>query len=630
MTHRSRRICASFCAAILVVALSARADEIHEAVQSGNLKKVKALVQRNAEWLNSPDQNKKTPLHLALESGHAAIARYLVDQGADINLKDKDKNSPIHNAAYLGNLEIVDLLLKKGAASLNEGNFRGQTPLHLACERGHPGVVTRLLEAGADIEARDMLGRTPLMTTATSKNMEVVNALLKKGADINAALKRGPAAYTTLTVAAMYGFKDLVDLLIDKDAAIADETLERTLVLAVQGGHFRLFEHVRKKGLDLAGLKEKDPGWVYPAAAGGSVEIMKTLLAHGFSLDQKDSDGWSLLHIAAAGGHVKMIEFLLAEGLDKDARNMRGETAYHVAVSAEATGAADYLKRAGADASAPRFPELKGPYMGQKPPGDRPERFLPGIVSAHYNAHSAIVFSPDGKEAYWTEMSPPEGKVMGMKMAGDKWTYPEPAFKGRDASLSPDGRKIFFIQLRPFRKGEKPAGETDGWECFWYMERTASGWSEPVSVGEAVNSIGVHWQPSVDKDGHLYFSEFEKNIYRSEYKNGEYQKPVNIAEHFKNVELQGNSPYISPGGDYLLFSAEGGLHISFKKKDGSWTNKISLGDEVNARGMNGSPRVTPDGKYLFFVSAGQGRPWGIYWVSADIIGRLRKEYLRDQ
>jgi hypothetical protein len=212
---------------------------------------------------------------------------------------------------------------------------------------------------------------------------------------------------------------------------------------------------------------------------------------------------------------------------------------------------------------------------------------------------------------------------------GDKWTYPEPVFEGRDSSFSPDGRRVYFIRVRPFRQGEKPAGETDGWECYWYMERTASGWSEPVSVGEAVNSIGVHWQSSVDKDGHLYFSEFEKNIYRSEYKNGEYQAPVKITEIFKNDTLLGRSPFISPEGDYLLFSSQDKLHVSFKRKDGSWTDRISLGDDINVRGLNSSPRVTPDGKYIFFVSAGGGRPWGIYWVYADIIGRLRKEHLKD-
>jgi ankyrin repeat protein len=631
MTDRSRSIFALLggCAAVLFFALNLPAAEIHDAVRAGDLEKVRMLLESHADWLNSPDQNQKTPLHLALESGHIDIARYLIEKGADINLKDKDKAAPLHNAAYLGNLEIVDLLLNKGAAALNEGNFRGQTPLHFACERGYPEVVSRLLDAGADIEARDVIGRTPLMTTAMSRNMEVVKILIKTGADINATLRRGPATYSTLSVVAMYGFTDLVDLLIDKSAAVSKDTLETTLGLAMQGGHPRLFEYVRENGLDLAPLKGKDPGLVFPAAAGGSPEIMKTLLDHGFALDQKDKDGWTPLHVAAVEGNVKMLEFLIGKGLDKDARNMKGETAYHVARAAEAVEAADFLKKAGADTSAPRFPKLKGPYMGQTPPGDKPERFLPGIVSAHYNAHSPIVFSPDGREAQWTEMSPPEGRVMGMKIVGDTWTYPEPVYEGRDSSFSPDGRRVYFIRVRPFREGEKPAGETDGWECFWYMERKPSGWSEPVSVGEAVNSIGVHWQPSVDKEGHLYFSEFEKNIYRSEYKDKEYQRPVKITELFKNDTLLGRSPFISPDADYLLFSAEDKLHVSFKRRDGTWTDKISLGDEINTQGLNSSPRVTPDGKYIFFVSAGGGRPWGIYWVSAGVLDRLRKEHLKD-
>jgi len=628
MKHRTQFISAFLCAALLLLVRHASPDEIHDAVRSGNFGKIKMLLKSHGEWLNGVDQNQKTPLHLALESGHIDIARYLIEQGADINLKDKDMASPLHNAAFLGNLEILSILLKKGAASINEGNFRGQTPLHFACERGHPEVVTRLLDAGADIEARDMLGRTPLMVTSVGRNMEVAKILVKRGADINASLKRGPATYTVLTVSAMYGFKELVDFLIDKDASISRDMLEPTLNSAVQMGHPPLYEYVQKKGLDIAALKERNPSLVYTAAAGGSVEIMKSLRKHGFNLDQKDKDGWTLLHVAAVESKIGMIEFLLAEGLDKDARNMRGESAYHVALAAGSAEAADCLRKAGADISAPRFPELKGPYMGQIPPGDRPEMFLPGIVSGHYRAHSAIVFSPDGKEAYWTEMSPPEGRVMGMRMVGNKWSYPQPAFEGRDPSLSPDGRRIYFIQLRPFREGEKPAGETHGWECYWYMNKTASGWSEPVSVGEAVNSIGLHWQCSVDKDGHLYFSEFEKNIYRSEYKDGGYQKPVNIAELFRNDTLQGISPFISAAGDYLLFSAQGRLHISYKRKDGSWTDRIPLGDEINARSMNGSPRVTPDGKYIFFVSAGENRPWGIYWVSAHIIDRLREKHLK--
>ncbi len=424
--------CLFVCAALLLLVLAAAAEEIHDAVRSGDLEKVKTILQCQAEWLNSPDQNQKTPLHLALESGHADIAKYLIGQGADINLKDKDKAAPLHNAAYLGNLEIVDILLKKGAVSLNEGNFRGQTPLHFACERGHPEVANRLLDAGADMEARDMIGRTPLMTTGISKNIRIAKDLIKRGADINAVVKRGPATYTTITIAARYGFKDLVDLLVDKDASISKDTLEPTLTFAVQMGHPRLFEYVLKNGVDLAVVREKDPSFVFDVATGGSVEIMKALLDHSFDVDQKDKDGWTPLHIAAVEGKIEMIEFLISMGISKDARNMKGET--------EA-----FLKKAGADTSAPRFPELKGPYMGQTPPGDKPERFLPGIVSGHYNAHSAIVFSPDGREAQWTEMSPPEGKVMGMKIVGEKWTYPEPVFEGRDSSFSPDGQRVYFI-----------------------------------------------------------------------------------------------------------------------------------------------------------------------------------------
>ena len=256
--------------------------------------------------------------------------------------------------------------------------------------------------------------------------------------------------------------------------------------------------------------------------------------------------------------------------------------------------------------------------------------FLPGIVSGSDRAHSSIAFSPDALEAYWTEMVPPEGRVAFTEVVDNKWTYPVSAAIDRDPSFSPDGNRLYFIKTRPFKEGELPGGDPDVKEEYWYRQRTDTGWSEPISAGEKVNAIGVHWPCSVDKDGNLYFSEFSDNMYCSQYINDRYQTPILLTEAFNNATLVGRSPFISPDGDYLLFSAEGKLNISFKREDGSWTDRTSLGDSINASHVNGSPRVTFDGKYMFFLSAGQGRPWGIYWVSTEFIGRQRTEHLLSQ
>ena len=69
---------------------------------------------------------------------------------------------------------------------------------------------------------------------------------------------------------------------------------------------------------------------------------------------------------------------------------------------------------------------------------------------------------------------------------------------------------------------------------------------------------------------------------------------IPFSEFAKNMSC---SQY-RPEGDYLLFPTGGQLHISFRKKDGSWADRISLGDGINAKRTNGSPRVTPDGKYI--------------------------------
>jgi len=618
---------------ILLTGPAAMGAAIHDAVMEGDLTSVKTLVSGNREYLDMQDEGRKSPLHLALESDLSDVARYLIEQGADIDLADGSNESPLHYCASQGNMDIGRLLLERGSTSANDssdsrsGGFVGNwTPIHLACLEGHPEMVQLLLDHGSDIEVRDGVQRTPLILSVEGGDMRVVRVLVENGADINAQAIRG---YTSLLWAARNGFLEMVDYMIDLGANIEQDRLRTAFDMAVSGGMDRLLELVLQHGFDVSELAQHDSALICYAASGGSPGVIDLLLEVGFDPEHADKDGCRPIHYAASDGQVDVIEYLLSKDVDINARNMMGETAFNMAAKLAADQAADFLKAKGADTCDPKFPILEGPYLGEEPPGDVPKMFHPGIVSGYYRAHSSIVFTPDGKEAYWAEMSRGEGSVKVSRMVEKHWSYPVVAEVERDPAVSPDGKRLYFIKTRPYRAGEEHGGDPDVKEEYWYMEKTDTRWSAPVSVGEAVNKLGVHWPCSVDKDGNLYFSEFKENMYFSGYVEGEYQEPVNLVEHFSNATLVGHSPFISPEADYLLFSSDDGIHISFRLQDGTWTDGISLGSEVNGSHVNVSPRISHDGKYMFYVSAGQNRPWGIYWVSAGFIDRLRNEQLMD-
>lgn len=585
-----RRILAHLAIALTFVGVTwdLHAAAIHDAVAAGDTQRVNALIAGDAAALNLRDESGKSPLMLAVQLGHAEIVAALVAAGADVNLSD-NKNS---------------------------------SALHLAVERADTELMELLIRNGANLEATDDLQRTPLILAAEGEEIGVAEILIENGANINAVATRG---YSALLWGARNQNEEFVDLLIAAGARLAPETLPRALELAVIGGLENLFRHTVELGCNIAEVKERDPGLIFPAAAGGSVAIVKTLVELGFDPVQSDQDGYTAVHAAAMEGRLEVLLYFHELGMDFNDRNLKGESAFNAAIAVGQTAAANCLAHCGADTGAPHYPLFKGPYMGQKPPGDTPQMFLPGIVSGHDRAHSALVFSPDAMEAYWTEMRPNGGAVLYSDGWGGAWTYPQVAAVDRDPMFSPDGRRLYYIKTRPYREGDVKGGDTDFKEEIWYLERTESGWSEPISAGDDVNAIGLHWPCSVDRLGNLYFSEFSDNMYVSQYAGGTYQKPQRLTEAFGNAALIGSCPFIGADGDYLLYVGHDSLKISFKRGDSTWTDGINLGGMINASHVNGSPRITPDGKYMFFVSAGQGRPWGIYWVSAEFIKRLRPQ-----
>lgn len=119
------------------------------------------------------------------------------------------------------------------------------------------------------------------------------------------------------------------------------------------------------------------------------------------------------------------------------------------------------------------------------------------------------------------------------------------------------------------------------------------------------------------------------DLYISQIKAGKYTLPVNLGDQINSPEIE-STPYISPDNKYLLFCSmnrpdgRGGfdLYAGFKKKDGTWTKAVNMGPSINTEKNEWFPSISPDGKYIFFISNKAGND-DYYWVDSKIIKKLK-------
>ncbi len=89
---------------------------------------------------------------------------------------------PLLNAAAGGDVEKISLLLRQGHHANEALPIIGTRPLTLAAAYGHADVVRVLLEAGAEVNAKDFTGWTALHAGSFAGDMETVSLLLERGA----------------------------------------------------------------------------------------------------------------------------------------------------------------------------------------------------------------------------------------------------------------------------------------------------------------------------------------------------------------------------------------------------------------------------------------------------------------
>jgi ankyrin len=369
------------------------------AAQAGVLPVVQRLLERGVAVDTREQHFGQTALMFAARAGHADIVAALLGKGAQPNVATTVGATPafIPPNSVPGFGFGVGIL--RGGVPADRGRREptpgGMTPLHYAARHNHVEVAKLLLQAGANVNAREANEITPLLMAISNDNMAVAHFLLGHGGDVNAVdwYGRSPL-WEAVNVRNLYmhnaTFKNGID---------RAPVLELIKALLAAGGNVNARTKetppFRHQLLEITGSLE----WVdftgqtpfLTAALAGDVTVMKLLLAQGANPRIDTLQGTSAL-MAAAGvnwvvaqtwteGPAQLLEAVKlchALGMDVNQANSMGITALHGAANRGSDEIIRYLVDSGARLAAQdnehrtALDWARGVFLATHPPEPKP------------------------------------------------------------------------------------------------------------------------------------------------------------------------------------------------------------------------------------------------------------------
>ena len=350
------------------------------------------LIRRGAD-VNAIDMEGWTALSRASKAGRVYLLEMLLGAGADplraIDPYNLGRSTPLHWAAYSGSTEAVELLVASGVpVDLRDG----YNATALIGSSDDAAMIEKLVELGADINARDVMGysclhycvlytgednrsssadetqgtevarllvglgadinsgntetETPLHLAAINGYVPMLKALLELGADVNSTNGHGN---TPLHYCGKYGTRESAELLRQHGARIDDIYAAATVNDAERAAE--LIEI--GVNIDVVDWQGETPlQW---AVRMGSIDVAVLMIERGAGLSQHELN--RALIDACREDQARMVNALLGAGADPAVEGPDGSTALHAAAAGRQLEVIELLLRWGAP---PDVPDARG------------------------------------------------------------------------------------------------------------------------------------------------------------------------------------------------------------------------------------------------------------------------------
>ena len=310
---------------------------LHYACTVGNLDMVRMLISEFRADTTAQDVDGRTALMLAAVAGHDHIVHALLSEyQCPVDTKDKYGNVLLHFTCGEGRLCLIRTLKQKHNADFKVRNIYGAMPVHMAAINSKEQVTLALItEFGCDSNTKDNNGQSLLHYACKAGNISLVRTLIQEHkADITAKNENGNMP---VHIAARYGREEVILALITEfgcDTNIADSDGWTLLHNACKEGNVYLVRTlIQEHKADITAKNENGNMPVHIAAKYDRGEVILALITEfGCDTNIANSNGWTLLHYACkAGNNVSLVRTLIEHKADTTAKNKRGDMPVHIA-----------------------------------------------------------------------------------------------------------------------------------------------------------------------------------------------------------------------------------------------------------------------------------------------------------